>query len=104
VPHRESLPTPYAEAVLDLVDSLPAGSAVSYGAIAARLAGGGPRQVGSALSRFGGGVAWFRVVRADGSPAPVQVEEQLALLRADGVPLLASGRRVDLTAARPAGW
>src|SRR3712207_8083131 len=30
----------------------------------------GPRQVGTVMSRYGGAVAWWRVLRADGPPPP----------------------------------
>jgi alkylated DNA nucleotide flippase Atl1 len=102
VPAGPGLPTPYAEAVLDVVDSLPPGCAVAYGDIARLLPGGGPRQVGTALARFGGGVPWHRVVRADGSPPPGHAREAMARHRAEGTPLTADGRRVDLARARPA--
>lgn len=94
------LPTPYDEAVLDLVARVPAGRALSYGDVAALLGAGGPRQVGRAMSRWGGGVPWWRVVRADGSPASGHEVEALARLRRDGTPLRADGVRVDLARAR----
>lgn len=43
---------------------------LSYGDVAGVLGRGGPRQVGHVLSRRGGGVPWWRVTHADGSPAP----------------------------------
>ena len=95
------LPTPFAEEVLDVVASIPAGSAVSYGDVARRVGSGGPRQVGTTLSRYGSGVPWWRVVRADGSPAPVLADEALRRLSAENVPLVADGTRVDLPRARP---
>jgi alkylated DNA nucleotide flippase Atl1 len=79
------LPGPTAEALLDVVARVPAGMVASYGDIA-RIAGvGGPRQVGAALARYGGGVPWWRVLRADGRPAPQLLEEQRRQLAADGV-------------------
>jgi alkylated DNA nucleotide flippase Atl1 len=62
-------PEQYAEAVLAVVESIPAGCVMSYGDIAELLGQGGPRQVGRVLSHHGGGVPWWRVTRADGSPA-----------------------------------
>jgi len=84
------------EAVFDAVEAIPAGRVSTYGAIG-RLVGVGPRRVARALS--GGGGAWHRVLRADGTAAePVRVR-QLELLAAEGVPM--RGSRVDLAAV---GW
>ena len=49
---------------------------MSYSDVASALGRGGPRQVGQALARFGSGVPWWRVLRADGSCAPVHGDEQ----------------------------
>lgn len=57
----------YAERVLSLVEQIPPGRVLTYGAIADRLGAGGPRQVGRVMSFDGHGVCWWRVVRADGS-------------------------------------
>jgi alkylated DNA nucleotide flippase Atl1 len=94
----ESLPTPYAEEVLDLVERIPYGRVMAYSDVAAALGHGGPRQVGQALARFGSGVPWWRVLRADGSCAPVHVDEQRHRLRQEGTPF--TGDRVDLSVAR----
>ncbi len=53
------------------------------------------------MSRFGGGVPWHRVVRADGRPAPGHEREALARLRAEGAAI--RGDRVDLAVARWSG-
>ena len=88
-------PVDVDEAVFDVVDSIPPGRVTTYGAIG-RLIGIGPRRVARALSSGGGAVAWYRVVRADGSVAePVRVR-QLELLAAEGVPM--HDGRVDLRA------
>ena len=95
------LPTPYAEAVLDLVERIPSGRAMAYGDVAAALQrGGGPRQVGTVMARFGSGVPWHRVVRADGSPAAGHEAEALRRHRREGTPLVASGTRLDMRRAR----
>lgn len=94
------LPSPFAERVLDLVAQIPEGKAVSYGDVAAMLGTGGPRQVGQTMARFGSGVPWWRVVRADGSPAPAVAREALARLRADDTPLVPTGDRIDWSRAR----
>ena len=94
----DALPTPFAEQVLDLVEKIPAGRVMAYSDIADVLGGGGPRQVGQAMSRFGSGVPWWRVLRADGTCAPVQGSEQRQRLRDEGTPFV--GDRVDMTRAR----
>lgn len=62
----------YAEAVLSVVERIPPGRAMSYGAIAdvvgETLGRGGPRQVGTVMSTVGGTVSWWRVVTAAGRP------------------------------------
>ena len=76
-------PADVDEAVFDVVEQIPPGRVSTYGAIGG-LIGIGPRRVARALSSGGGGaVPWFRVVRADGSPA-------------EGVPM--RNGRVDLAA------
>lgn len=93
--------SPVAVAVLDVVDTIPPGRVATYGDVARVLGLGSPRQVGQVLARHGVEVPWWRVVMADGSPAPHHATEQLARLRAEGV--AANGRRVDLRSARWAG-
>lgn len=81
----------YLEAVLDLVDSIPAGRAMTYGSVAEVLrewlGRGGPRVVGQVLARAGGGVPWWRVVNASGEPPAHHRAEAMALLRDEGCPL-----------------
>lgn len=67
--HDLTDPERYAEAVLAVVEAIPPGRVMSYGDIAELLGHGGPRQVGRVMSHHGGGVPWWRVTRADGSPA-----------------------------------
>lgn len=93
------LPTPYAEAVLDLVARIPPGRVMAYGDVAAALQqGGGPRQVGTVMARFGSGVPWHRVVRADGSLPAGHEAEALRRHRREGTPM--RGERVDIRHAR----
>ncbi len=82
-----SEPLDFAERVLAVVEAIPAGSVMSYGDIAEYLGSNAPRMVGQVMARSGGGVPWFRVVRADGTPAPALADRQLELLAADGVPI-----------------
>ena len=93
----------FAEAVLDLVDQIPAGKVLAYGDIAELLGTGGPRQVGSVLSRYGSSVTWWRVTRASGEAAEGLQDEALAHWRAEGTAMVrgpVAGRRVDMRVAR----
>lgn len=60
----------FVESVLSLVERVPAGRVVSYGQIADHMGRGGARNIGRIMSLYGGGVPWWRVVRADGGLAP----------------------------------
>lgn len=88
------------ERVLAVVARIPRGQAASYGDVAAAAGTPTPREVGQALLRHGRGVPWWRVVRADGTPAPHLRAEQLGLLCDEGVPLTADGEAVDFAHAR----
>ncbi|WP_308190614.1 MGMT family protein [Streptomyces sp. HPF1205] len=100
-------PDEYTERVLDTVDLIPPGRVMTYGDVAEWLGEGGPRQVGRVLSRYGGGVAWWRVVRADGVLLPGHEPRALAAYRAEGTPLRQAGPaaeghvpRLDMRRAR----
>ncbi|WP_026413863.1 MGMT family protein [Actinomadura oligospora] len=95
-----SEPDEYAELVLDTVERIPPGRVLAYGDIAELLGVGGPRQVGRVMSLFGGGVPWWRVVRADGSPASGHEVRAMEEYRVEGTPLRPDGRRVDMRRAR----
>ena len=88
----------YTELVLSLVEQIPPGQVATYGDIADMVGRGGPRQVGHVMARFGGGVPWWRVVRADGRPARSLERRGLRLLKADNTPI--KGDRVDMVLAR----
>ncbi|HUN38518.1 MAG TPA: MGMT family protein [Trebonia sp.] len=92
----------YADRVLDVVERIPAGCVMSYGDIAEYLGEGGPRQVGKVLSTYGGSVAWWRVIHADGTPAPGHDRAALEHYRTEGTPLRSarSPVRVDMRKAR----
>jgi alkylated DNA nucleotide flippase Atl1 len=93
-------PSPAAQAVLDVVDTIPPGSVMTYGDVAAWAGLGSARYVGHVLARFGDEVVWQRVVMADGSCAKHLADEQLSFLRAERTPLVADGSRVDMRLAR----
>lgn len=95
----------YVEAVLSLVERIPPGRAMAYGAIAelvgAELERGGPRIVGAVMAAYGAAVPWWRVVTASGRLPPGHEVEALRELAAEGTPLTADGARVDM---RQAAW
>lgn len=91
-------PTPYARLVLDVVDAIPPGKVMTYGDVAELLGRGSPRTVGTALTNHGREVPWQRVVQASGRPAEPYLQKALALLRAEGCPIV--GERVDLARCR----
>jgi alkylated DNA nucleotide flippase Atl1 len=92
----------YADRVLQVVEAIPAGHVMSYGDIAEYLAAGGPRQVGRVLATYGGSVPWWRVIHADGTPAPGHDRAALERYRAEGTPLRSARDpvRVDMRQAR----
>jgi alkylated DNA nucleotide flippase Atl1 len=94
----------YAEAVLGVVESIPAGTVMSYGDVAEYLGAGGPRQVGAVMARWGGAVPWWRVLKADGSPPPGHEAAALQHYRRERTPLRPGGTKVDLRRARWDGF
>lgn len=96
----------FASSVLDVVDSIPPGRVMSYGDIAEYLGAGekgpGPRQVGRVMAVYGGAVAWWRVIHADGTPAPGHDSVALRHYLAEGTPLRSARPpvRVDMPRAR----
>lgn len=96
----------YVERVLSLVEQVPPARVTTYGAIAEAVGVGGPRRVGKVMSTYGGSVAWWRVVRADGTLPLAEEGESRARHLDEGTALRPSGR-VDLPRAtwtlRPLG-
>ena len=92
-------PEEYIELVLAVVERIPPGRVMSYGAIAEYLGLGGPRQVGTVMAHHGGGVPWHRVVAATGRVVPGHAAEALRRLQAEGTPV--RGDKVDM---RTAAW
>ncbi|MFE5396559.1 MGMT family protein [Streptomyces sp. NPDC056568] len=104
--YADTLPE-YAERVLEVTDLIPPGRVMTYGDVAEYLEDGGPRQVGRVMSLYGGGVPWWRVVRADGALLAGHEREALARYREEGTPLKEASRaaadhlpRLDLKRAR----
>jgi alkylated DNA nucleotide flippase Atl1 len=96
-------PQEYVEAVLALVERIPPGRVMSYGAIADHLADrsgrNSARLVGSIMKRHGGGVPWYRVVNSAGRLPPGHEVQARARLAAEGA-VLRDGK-VDIAAV---GW
>ncbi len=96
----------FAARVLDVVDAIKPGTVMSYGDVAEFVGTGGPRQVGRVMALWGGGVAWWRVVRADGVLLPGHERTALARYTAEETPLRqpADGGppRIDMKRARRA--
>jgi alkylated DNA nucleotide flippase Atl1 len=100
----------YATAVLAVVDLIPPGRALAYGDVAELLGSGGPRQVGTVMSRYGSAVPWWRILKANGQAPEGHEAEALRRYMAEGTPLLGAYRefvrtgegrwRVDLEQAR----
>lgn len=91
-------PEDYVEAVLQVVEAIPRGRVTTYGAIADAVGRFGPRRVGNVMATHGGGVPWWRVVRADGSLPPSHQDEARQTYLEEGTPLRPSGN-VDLRSA-----
>jgi alkylated DNA nucleotide flippase Atl1 len=88
-----------AERIFACVESIPAGSVMSYGDVAEYIGTRAARNVGRVLATESyDGLPWHRVLRSDGTCAEHIRAEQLALLRAEGVPI--RGERVDMGKAR----
>jgi alkylated DNA nucleotide flippase Atl1 len=92
----------FSSRVLDVVDAIPPGRVMSYGDIAEYLSEGGPRQVGRVMALWGGGVAWWRVIHADGTPAPGHDRAALTHYRKEHTPLRSAEPpvKVDIRRAR----
>jgi len=94
-------PQEYVEEVLSLVERIPAGKVMSYGAIADALADlsgrNSARQVGTIMARHGGGVPWHRVVTSAGRMPPGHEQEARQRLLSEGVPL--KGDHVNMSLA-----
>lgn len=101
----------YEEAVLSIVNLIPAGKVLTYGDIAEILERGGPRQVGAVMSKGSADVPWWRVLRADGRPPQGLESTAVGHYREESTALRTAGRsagadgtrgetRVDLRVSR----
>ncbi|WP_229674737.1 MGMT family protein [Nakamurella endophytica] len=88
-----------AERMLELVRAVPPGRVTTYGDIAAAAGSRSPRLAGRVLAEMSDeSVPWYRVVRADGTPAPHLRDEQTGRLAEEGVRV--RDGRVDLRKLR----
>lgn len=96
-------PEEYVEAVLALVERIPPGRVMSYGAVADALAEksgrNSARLVGTIMAKHGGTVPWHRVVTSAGSFPRRHAGLAMARHRREGTPL--RGDRVNM---RTAAW
>lgn len=92
----------FTAAVLDIVASIPVGTVMTYGDVAALLGSRAARAVGNIMSGYGSDVPWWRVVRSSGHPAIGHEDSALEHFRTEGTALLVTeeGYRVDLRLAR----
>jgi alkylated DNA nucleotide flippase Atl1 len=92
----------FASRVLEVVASIPEGTVMSYGDVAAAIGSRAARGVGQVMAYAGADVPWWRVVRASGHPPIAHESRALEHYRAEGTPLRWSGDtfRVDLGRAR----
>jgi methylated-DNA-protein-cysteine methyltransferase related protein len=79
------------ELVLRAVELVPWGRVVSYGDLG-HVVGIGPRRVGSVLSRYGDGLAWWRVTNAAGAFPPDLLARAVPHWREEGIAVAPSGR------------
>jgi methylated-DNA-protein-cysteine methyltransferase related protein len=82
-------PEEYVEAVLSLVERIPPGRVMSYGAIAEYLyplfGRGSPRRVGTIMATHGDAVPWHRVLTGSGRLPPGVEHKARRRLEAEGV-------------------
>ncbi|GAB3157722.1 hypothetical protein GCM10027290_59360 [Micromonospora sonneratiae] len=92
-------PEEYVEEVLALVEAIPPGRVMSYGAVADHLSERSGRTssrlVGSIMARYGSGVPWYRVVNSAGRLPPGHELEARACLMAEG--MVFRGDRVEMS-------
>ncbi|RZS44202.1 O(6)-alkylguanine repair protein YbaZ [Herbihabitans rhizosphaerae] len=86
------------ERVREIVASIPPGKVATYGDIAAMAGASTPRLIGRILAEDGHDIPWYRVLRANGTPAPHIARRQLELLRTEGV--LADRDKINLRTYR----
>jgi alkylated DNA nucleotide flippase Atl1 len=91
-------PPSFVNEVLDLVDRIPPGRVLTYGAVADRLERGSAIAVGNVMVRHGHEVPWWRVVRANGSLPDHLIARASGEWRRERTPVTGDGR-VDVARA-----
>lgn len=98
----------FAEAVLSVVEQIPAGQVMSYGDVAAALGSRAARGVGQVMAYYGESSPWWRVLRAGGHPPRGHEARALAYYQAEGTPIVHTttdaGYRVDYARCRYKPW
>lgn len=99
------MPDPdFTEAVLAVVEQIPAGRVMTYGDVGLAIGSEAPRAVGRVMALFGHAAPWWRVVPASGLPPQGHERDALTHYREEGTPLRhvqsPEEYRVALSAAR----
>lgn len=82
------MPSPeFVEAVLGVVERIPAGRVATYGDVAWAIGSNAPRAVGRVMALYGHAVAWWRVVPASGLPPQGHARLALPHYQTEGTPL-----------------
>ncbi len=82
------MPSPeFVEAVLTVVERIPAGRVASYGDIAWAVGSNAPRAVGRVMALYGHAVPWWRVVPSSGNPPQGHGRLALPHYLEEGTPL-----------------
>ena len=96
----------FADAVRELVASIPPGRVMAYGEVAAVLGSRAARRVGRIMATDSEGLPWWRVVRASGLPPAGLHDRALPHYEEEGTPLTpaAPGADAPFRIARRARW
>lgn len=93
-----------AQRMLDEVSAIPAGHVATYGDIAGRAGSPSPRLAGRVLAELSDDTTpWYRILRADGTPAAHLRAEQCALLIGEGVEVINGRVNLRRYRWRPSG-
>ena len=77
----------FVEAVLEVVERIPAGRVMTYGDVGIANGSEAPRAVGRVMALYGHAVSWWRVVPASGLPPQGHARLALPHYREEGTPL-----------------
>lgn len=94
----------FTEAVLHIVEQIPAGRVMTYGDVAHVLGSRAARMVGQVLAHYGYTVPWWRVVPVSGKPPHGHSHRAKEHYEAEGTPLKDApppdGYRIVMSKAR----